>query len=223
MAGAKLVKAGRCMEHTSHSFDHPERCHFCQKPLESPIGCMNCHSIFPSQSELTHFDRLGLPARFDIAPKEIERAYLAWSRELHPDYFQTRSPDEQALSLKLSAALNDAYATLSNPFRRAEYLLHLLGGPNASEHRSMPEGFLETVLDLRMEIEEAKDEGRLDDQQALHARLQQKRTEAMGDVAASFRSMETAETGPTTEELASIRERLNTVKYYDGLIREMAT
>ena len=34
-----------------------------------------------------------------------------------------------------SASLNDAYATLKQPFRRAEYLMELEGGPSAAEHK----------------------------------------------------------------------------------------
>src|SRR5262249_54773707 len=55
--------------------------------------------------------------------------------------------------MELSAALNDADATLKQPFRRAEYLLNLLGGPTAAEHKEMAPEFLEEMLELRMEIE----------------------------------------------------------------------
>ena len=49
--------------------------------------------------------------------------------------------------MELTAALNDAYATLRQPFRRAEYLLALKGGPSASEHKEMAPAFLEEMLD----------------------------------------------------------------------------
>ena len=205
--------------------DRPERCRHCQKPLDSPIGCLSCHVIYPSASELSHFDRLGLSTRYDISPQELDRRYLAWSRELHPDFYQTRSPEEQAMSLKLSAALNDAYATLKDPVRRAEYLLYLFEGPTAAEHRAMPEGFLEEILDLRMEINEAKEEGRLDDPsvQDLRHRLKTERNEEMAQIANLFREIEASSESPSTSMLATIREQLNTVKYRDGLLRDLAS
>lgn len=204
----------------------PLRCRECQAPLESPIGCLHCHTIFPPSSGLTHFDRLGLPQRYDLDLKDLDRRYLAWSRELHPDYFETSSPSEKSLSLTLSASLNDAYATLRDPFRRAEYVLQLLGGPSASEHRAMPEGFLEEVLDLRASIEEAAEEGaagraKLED---VRRRVESARAESMAKAAKAFREIEdrSASGLPSEAELRIVRELLNTVKYYDGLLRETA-
>src|SRR5438309_1471764 len=105
----------------------------------------------------THFERLGLPRRFDLDVAEIERNYLARSREMHPDFHQQSSTAQQRVSMEMSAALNDAYATLKQPFRRAEYLLALEGGPTAAEHKAMAPAFLEEMLELRMEIEELRE------------------------------------------------------------------
>src|SRR5215470_8209033 len=101
----------------------------------------------------THFEVLGLPQRFALDAAAIEENYLRRSRELHPDYHQQAAASEQRASMELTAALNDAYATLRDPFRRADYLLTLAGGPAASELRDMPADFLEEMLELRMEIE----------------------------------------------------------------------
>src|SRR5437763_8351383 len=101
-----------------------------------------------------HFARLGLPRRFALDLREIERQYLARSRELHPDFHQLGSSAEQAASLDLSARLNEANAVLRDPFKRAEYLLAMEGGPSAADQKEMPDAFLEEVLELRMEIEE---------------------------------------------------------------------
>jgi molecular chaperone HscB len=197
----------------------------CEEPLDTPIGCLHCHSIFPDQKSLTHYDRLGLPMRFELSRDEIDRKYLAWSRELHPDFHATRGIMDQQISLKLSAALNDAYSTLRDPFKRAEYLLHLLGGPSATEHRSMPAGFLESILELRMEIEEAKDQGSAGagEVEELTDRLEQERSEVLGRVGELFGNIETRGTKAKGEELAELRELLNTIKYRDGLLRELAS
>src|SRR5688572_307394 len=101
---------------------------------------------------MDHFDRLGLPRRFSLDSAAVEREYLARSRELHPDYHRLGSSAEQAASTELSAGLNEAYATLRDPFKRAEYLLKLEGGPSAGELKDVPPEFLEEMLDLRMEI-----------------------------------------------------------------------
>src|SRR5438046_10701262 len=100
---------------------------------------------------VTHFERLGLPRRFPLDPAELERNYLARSREVHPDH----AGNDRA-SLEASAALNEAYSVLRDPFRRADYLLTLEGGPTATEQKQAAPEFLEEMLDLRMRIEEVK-------------------------------------------------------------------
>jgi molecular chaperone HscB len=164
-----------------------------------------------------------MPTSFSIDIEELERSYLRWSRELHPDFFQLRSADEQQQSLVLSAALNDAYATLKDPLRRADYLVQLHGGPSASECRDMPDGFFEQVLDLRMEIEELREENLQHSKQglALRRNLEGERQEALDDVAKLFGKMEGEGTLGHHAELAAIRMQLNKIKYLDGLLRDL--
>src|SRR5688572_11143294 len=103
-----------------------------------------------------HYDRLGLPRRFVVDAGELERAYLARSRVAHPDYHLAGASADLGASLELSAALNEAYNTLRDPFARAEHLLALAGGPTAAEQRQMPPAFLAEMLDAREEIERAR-------------------------------------------------------------------
>src|ERR1051326_3110147 len=100
----------------------------------------------------SHFERLGLPRRFRFDPAALEANYLARSRTVHPDF-----TGNDPASLHASAALNEAYTTLHDPFRRAEYLLKLEGGPSAADVKQMPAAFLEEMLELRMRIEEVKE------------------------------------------------------------------
>src|SRR5438093_1246627 len=103
-----------------------------------------------------HFHRLGLPRRFVVDAGELERAYLAHSRAVHPDFHLAGSSADLSASLELSAAVNEAYNTLRDPFARAEHLLTLEGGPSASEQKQMPPAFLAEMLDAREEIERAR-------------------------------------------------------------------
>src|SRR6186997_3266137 len=106
-----------------------------------------------------HFHRLGLPRRFVLDAGELERAYLTHSRAVHPDFHLTGSSGDLNASLELSAAVNEAYNTLRDPFTRAEHLLALEGGPTAAEQKQMPPAFLAEMLDAREEIESARDNG----------------------------------------------------------------
>src|SRR5262245_24186078 len=103
-----------------------------------------------------HFHRLGLPRRFIVDAGELERAYLARSRAVHPDYHLAGSAADLNASLELSAAVNEAYNILRDPFTRAEHLLALEGGPSASEQKQVPQAFLAEMLDAREQIELAR-------------------------------------------------------------------
>jgi molecular chaperone HscB len=167
---------------------------------------------------VTYFDVLGLPRTFALDPKEVERNYLQRSRELHPDYHQLASASERKASLDLTAGLNEAYATLSDPFRRAEYILKLEGGPSASEHKQMPPDFLEEQLELRMQIEELREN---DDPAALSAieqQLEQRRGRLVGDLAARFAEYEADAKKPL---LVEVRQLLNIMKYVQGQLRDL--
>jgi molecular chaperone HscB len=164
---------------------------------------------------MDHFERLGLPRRFSLDDAEIERHYLARSREVHPDFFQLGGGLEQRASLELSAALNEAYGALRDPFRRAEYLLQLEGGPSPSEMKEMPAVFLEEMLELRMEIEEIKQKPDSSEFAVIEQQLELRRnrlTEQIGDL---FKPS----AGPN--RLKEIRRLLNAGRYVQGLIRDL--
>ena len=135
---------------------------------------------------MDHFERLGLPRRVYLDNAEIERSYLARSREVHPDFFQMGGGLEQRASLELSASLNEAYAVLRDPFRRAEYLLQLEGGPSAAQMKEMPAAFLEEMLELRMEIEEIKQRPDSPEFAAIDKQLAERREKLLANVGSRF-------------------------------------
>jgi molecular chaperone HscB len=158
---------------------------------------------------MTHFERLGLPRRFRLEAAELERNYLARSREVHPDF-----TGNDPASLPESAALNEAYATLRDPFRRAEYLLVVAGGPSATEVKQMPAEFLEEMLDLRMRIEEVKhDHGPA--RAAMETDLFRRREGLLQQVAEQFDRPMSAGT------LTTVRQTLNATKFINGLLRDL--
>lgn len=201
------------------SSDASITCPNCGAPLETPVGCLQCHAIFPPAAPIDHFERLALPVTFAINDADLERNFLTWSRELHPDYFQLAPDDIRELSSSLQASLNEAYAVLKDPIRRAEYFVSLFGGPSASEHRDMPTGFLEEVLELRMEIAEAKESGSAEaaESKALAEKLAKDRAAVLETIGKLFEKTHPLD----AQALVSIRQQLNTIKYFDGLLREL--
>jgi len=175
-------------------------------------------------AEPTYFELLGLPRRFVLDPHEVEDNYLRRSREVHPDFHQLGTASEQRASLEMTAALNQAYSTLRDPFRRAEYLLEREGGPSAAEHREMSAAFLEEMLELRMQIEELRGAG---DQSSpgldvLERQLQGRRDRLVADLAGRFAELEGTPPGADRADgLRQLRELLNTARYLQGLLRDL--
>ena len=165
---------------------------------------------------MNHFERLGLPRRFSLDAAALEREYLARSRALHPDYHQLSSSAEQAASVGLSAALNEAYTTLKDPFKRAEYLLKLEGGPTASELKDVPQEFLEEMLDLRMEIAGLTPES--PPAIAMERQLAARRDELLSRVDGLLEGLTE---GNRPARLADARRLLNATKYVQNLIRDL--
>lgn len=100
----------------------------------------------PDTSPDNPFEALGLPVSFAVEPGAVERAYLKKLASSHPD----RVGDAGAID---SAALNAARACLIDDESRANSVLRLMGGPSASEDRSLPDGFLMEMMEIRSTME----------------------------------------------------------------------
>jgi molecular chaperone HscB len=168
-----------------------------------------------------HFQRLGLPRRFSVDDAALERAYLALSRTIHPDYHLTGSDAELSASLELSAALNEAYNTLRDPFVRADYLLNLEGGPSASEHKQLPANFLAEMLEAREEVELAR--GVVERVAKLDEDFSKRYAAIMDQAGKAFARYESLPPDePQRVNLRTqIRGLLNAAKYVRGLLRDL--
>lgn len=162
-----------------------------------------------------------MPRRFALDVGELERAYLAHSRTVHPDYHLAGASADLSASLDLSAAVNEAYNTLHDPFARAEHLMALEGGPTAAEHKQMPPAFLAEMLDLREQLEAARGTGggKLDvlatDFDGRYAVLLKGVGELFGGYERATNDAERANL------LKQVRASLNAAKYVRGLIRDL--
>jgi molecular chaperone HscB len=125
--------------------------------MSTPAVCDYCHTVSPDAAVADHFTLLDLPRRFDLDPAEIHRKFLALSRHAHPDFHTGDTPEVQQLHLQVSAALNEAYRTLTDPAARAAYLLTLFGGKSSADDKSVPDGFLGTMMMMQEELTDALD------------------------------------------------------------------
>lgn len=163
--------------------------------------------------EADPFTLLGLPPAFDLEPCAVDRAYLARAAALHPDL----AGDDPETAGR-AAALNRAREVLRDPERRAGALITRLGGPDKSQDKSLPDGFLVEMLEIREAIEEA---GRSRDPAELgrwRAWAAERRARHIEEVAALFRAA-----GPSPDEAArrAIRRELNAWRYAERLIEQL--
>jgi molecular chaperone HscB len=161
-------------------------------------------------AEMTHFERLGLPRGFALDAAALERNYLERSRVVHPDH-----TGNDPASLEASAALNEAYVVLRDPFRRAEYLLTLAGGPSPAAVSQPPPEFLEEMLELRMAIEETKADPAARGE--FERSLRERRSRLLAETGAALDSADPAD----GEGLTTIRRTLNATKFINGLLRDL--
>jgi molecular chaperone HscB len=181
--------------------------------MDSPLFCDHCRSLYPAEG-LSHFDLLGFPPTFDLDPAALRQKYLQVSRGVHPDHHGDSA--EPAVSLRLSAQLNEAHRVLADPVLRAEYLLELCGGPPASSDKSVLEGVLANTLLLREEIGEAKatgDRATLSECASRVRQLYDATLDRIGDLARRL---------PAEPDVRpQLRATLNSIKYYQKLLVEI--
>jgi molecular chaperone HscB len=161
---------------------------------------------------MDHFERLGLPRRFSVDKGTLEREYLARSRLVHPDLHAVVNAE----ATEQSALLNTAYQTLTDPFKRAEYYLSLLGGPTARDEKGQDQSFLFEMMELREQLESlAGDEAAM---ARAEEELTERRNAVIDVVAKQFAKIEAAGTA-TSSDLLAIRKELNAAKTLASLIR----
>jgi len=188
--------------------------------MSTPLVCDYCKAVNPIPSVRDYFALLGVPRRFDIDGEELHRKFVALNRHAHPDYHAEESPEVQQLSLTVSAAVNDAYRTLKDPATRAAYLLELLGGKSSAEDKSVPEGFLPTMMMMQEEIADAKAAGDSAELKRLRKVLQTQHDGLLRRIAALFAELQQAVAceAVRADLLGEIRKQLNAVSYVKKLL-----
>lgn len=165
------------------------------------------------------FDVLGIAVGFRAESRDVERAYVARAVEAHPDL--VGSDDESARRM---AELNEAKGTLLDPERRAIALLARLGGAPAEADRSLPDGFLMEMMDVRERMEEEWGSGDAPSRSASAQRWEAwgrvRREETMSRVAELFDAAARASEGERQSVLGAIRTQLNAWRYLERMLEQ---
>lgn len=92
--------------------------------------------------------------KIDLA--RLEATFYELSRKFHPDFYQKKSSEEQAISLENSALVNKAYRTLRDPIQRTEYLIGRVDGGSAVSTEA-PADLFDEILELQELLEGVKE------------------------------------------------------------------
>jgi molecular chaperone HscB len=200
-------------------------CWSCQKAAGDGVLCAACNAVQPADPRADYFRVLGAAREFVVDLTELERRYKETTKMLHPDRFARADARARRASLERSVQLNEAWRTVKDPVRRAEYLLSLhgldigemaVGGrpDQAGAHATLPvpQVLLMEVLELREALAEAQANRDLREVEALMAKVRSRLDTVMDDVATGF--------AVSSPDLGTIAARLVTVRYYRRFLDE---
>lgn len=103
------------------------------------------------------FELFGLPQQFAQELDTIAQRWKTLQAQAHPDKFAAEGVAAQRLSMQWSVRINEAYARLKHPVRRAAYLCELAGAPIQAHHNTaMPAAFLMQQMQWHEALEEAQ-------------------------------------------------------------------
>lgn len=200
----------------------PTKCQRCDKPLSDVTMCDFCHSLNPAAAGVDYFTLLGLPPQFELDAEVLRERFLALSRTVHPDMHGGDAADAQGLAVQLAAAVNDAYRTLRSPDLRAAYLLELVGGKSSAQDKSVPEGFLGTIMMMQEEVHDAKAGGHAVELERLRGVLKTQHDGLIRRIAGLFCELAAgAACVAVRKDLqGEIRRQLNAVSYVAKLLEQ---
>ena len=104
---------------------------------------------------MNYFELFHIDVSFDVNLANLSSSYQALQKTVHPDKFAHASDQEQRIAVQKSAHINDAYQTLKNPLRRAEYILIQRGVDMPNEQNTFGDTrFLMHQMELREMLED---------------------------------------------------------------------
>lgn len=147
-----------------------------------------------------HFDLFNLTPTFNVDMGQLDSAYREVQARVHPDKFVSSGSAEQRVAMQWATRANEAYQTLKKPLSRAIYLCELNGvSLNAESNTAMPRDFLMQQMELREELDDARN----NEEALLHLeeRLKQTQREQLQQISAQL-------TTPDYQEAAQLLRQL---------------
>lgn len=164
-------------------------CWSCAQPVDLAAGtalCPHCGIVQPVDPRATPFARLGLPVKFTVEDKVLDRAWLDRSRKVHPDRFATKPDRERRFAVEQTAALNEAARALRDPYDRAAWLVAHAGAVSAG----LDQALLAELMDAREDAD-----GSTEGKARVVADARARFTKAQADVATALAQVDALDDG----------------------------
>jgi len=130
------------------------------------------------------FALFGLERRFALDRGELDQRRRALHGQVHPDRFVAADAAARRAAMQSAVRVNEAYARLKDPLRRAAYLCELANAPiGAEDNTAMPVEFLQRQMAWREALDDAAS---ADEVQALASELDGERRVAYERLARSL-------------------------------------
>lgn len=160
------------------------------------------------------FDLLGIEPAFEVDIAHVRNVVRRRVAACHPD--RVVDPLQQDEAVRECARLNAARAQLEDDEIRANLLLVRLGGPSAEADSSLPADFLQHMLGVRMEMEQAIASGDRVEQARMHTWAREEKARLRATVALLFGRLERGEDLGT-----ELRRELNVWRYIERMIEQL--
>jgi molecular chaperone HscB len=106
---------------------------------------------------VNYFQLFGFVEHFELDLNELAQIYQTLQKQVHPDKFAHASSQDQLIAVKKSTLVNDAYQTLKQPLKRAQYLLELRQVDMPNEQASFSDNsFLMRQMELHEMLDDVK-------------------------------------------------------------------
>jgi molecular chaperone HscB len=130
-----------------------------------------------------HFDLFQLPATFTLDMAALDAAYRDVQGKVHPDRFVNATDAEKRVAMQWATRANEAYQTLRNPQKRAQYLCEQNGVDLKTEsNTAMPMDFLMQQMEWREALGDARAGKDIDALEALDVQVKADRKARMGEI-----------------------------------------
>lgn len=164
---------------------------------------------------MNHFELFGLSPSVDVDMTALEQKRRTIALSVHPDRLTGADPATRRKAAETTAALNEAFRTLSDPVRRAAYLLKLSGvdidSDDAGRRLELPPEFLEGILARREHFEALKADRTVGAITAFGSELK----------AEIGRALASAEAALRTNQLELAARTLSELRYHARLLAEV--